>query len=164
MRDNDQIILEDCYSKIKPKKHLLVEQEENVFRYKIKSDIFVRDENKDSDLHFEDPEVIVKFKIIAEPQDWGLDIFVRLLEIEPFTLTATKWGEDEDETYTFPVGATDLSNVDPTYEASDDYGMSFIQIAPKGIQFYVEKTKGMESRKGQWKVSTEEKIEVAFSH
>ena len=101
---------------------------------------------------------------MVEQKDWGLDIFVRLIEIEPFTLTATEWGEDEDTTHTFAVGATDLSEVDPIYEATDDFGKSFIQIAPKSIEFYIEKTKGMESRKSQWKVSTQERIEVTFSH
>lgn len=163
MRDNDQIILESCYSKVNPKKYLLMEQEDNVYRYTVDSDIFVEGE-KDSDLHFEDPKVTIKFKIITEQKEWGLDIFVRLIEIEPFTLTGTLWREDEDETYTFSIGATDLSNVDPIYESSDDYGKSFIQITPRSIQFYIEKTKGMESRKGQWKVSSNKEIEVVFSH
>jgi len=173
MRDNDQIILEDCYSNVSSKKLIKEEANQDIYRVLLKnSNLSIDVETGNDDLHLDEtPEVYIKFKLEVRREQWGLDIFVHLLEIEPFKIKLVEWTEDEDKEFFFDVPGVDISHVNTTFDLTklseeDSSGNSWIQIAPRYVEFEIvprRGARGIESLKTIGYEIKPESVNVDFS-
>jgi hypothetical protein len=172
MRDKDQIILENCYSKIKPFGAVILEQEEDIYRVALeKKDVDMRVYTDDDDIHLDEhSQIYLKFRLQMNRESYGLDILVHLLEIEPFKMKLVQWTEGDDKEFFFNVPGIDISHVNATFDqtTSREHGgsRSYIQLAPHHLEFEVHGvrgTRGLESRKFVSYAIDPKTVEVDFS-
>ncbi len=149
MRDKDQIILENCYSKIVPKERLINEEEETVHRVLMrKEDVNMNVYASDEDMYLDEhSEVYIKFKLDISLEKYGVDIQVKLLEIEPFRIKLIKPSDEgQDEEFFYDIPAVDISDAKLTFGFTDnnEYGnnKTYIQIAPQYIDFEIKGVQG----------------------
>ena len=128
MRDKDQIILENAYSKIKTIK----EQVDDTFTSEVNVDIF--QENHDISLNDSGLKITVKYKIELEYRSWGLkDIYLHLVAVEPFTVD---WEEsyNQDEPTPEPL----RFQLTPA-EVEVEQGNLTPPIYPQTLEIYLDK-------------------------
>ena len=175
MRDKDQIILENCYSMVKPTKQLVIEQTEEPDVYRVlmeKKNVNVSVYTNDDDLNLDEhTDVYIKFKVHISKEKHGVDLKVIPLEIEAFQIKLIYNIDDENtEEFYYDIPATNISNIKPTFGLTDkqEYGRNktYIQIAPQYLEFDIngiKGTKGMESRKIVSYAIDPKSVEIDFS-
>ena len=174
MRDNDQIILEKCYSNINSKTLIKEEANQDIYRVLLKdSNLSIDVDTANDDLHLDEtPEVYIKFKLEAHREQWGLNIFVHLLEIEPFKIKLVEWTEDENKEFFFDIPGVDISHVNTTFDLTklseeDSLGSSWVQITPRYVEFEIvpqRGDRGIQSLKTIGYKINPKSVEVDFRH
>jgi hypothetical protein len=156
MRDNDQRILEERYTKVVPQRFLAEQTNGNVFSADIKIDIY--GENTPDDFVFDDGKLKAKltYKMKVNLMPWGIDgIDIELIKLDSFVVETTLWSEEADEYIKkqYKIGEIDLSGVKPEFnQAKDEYGdkkKDFL-IAPSYIDLGLRRTIPFSERNMRW--------------
>lgn len=114
MRDKDQIILEDAYSKTKK---IINEQNDDIFESEIDLDVYDYDFTQGGSEYIETEhpdKILVKYRIEVEYRSYGIKgIYATFISAPAFTIGVTSYPDPNDDTKTEEKLVTvDLSNIE----------------------------------------------------
>jgi hypothetical protein len=114
MRDKDQIILEDAYSKTKK---VLNEQNDDIFESEVDLDVFDYDFTQGGSVYTETElpdKISVKYRIEVEYRSYGIKgIYATFISAPTFTIGVISYPDPNDDTKTEEKLVTvDLSNIE----------------------------------------------------